>query len=74
MVRRTPLPLLRDLAADTLVIRCQHCTELVLFDELCGQALESLCCPKRAMLEQATPVVGPNLPLVSLHLRDDCGC
>jgi hypothetical protein len=68
MVRKTPLPLLRDLAPNVLVIRCQHCTELVVFDELCQAELESMCCPRRAMIEQTQLVVGPlALPLAGLR-------
>ena len=51
MVRKSPLPLLRDLAPEVLVVRCGHCCELVLFDELCKHPLEAACCPRRSMLE-----------------------
>ena len=69
MVRKTPLPLLRDLATEVLVIRCPNCQELVLFDEMCRVALEGACCPRRAMLErpEQVPVSALALPLATLQ-------
>jgi hypothetical protein len=69
MVRKTPLPLLRDLAPEVLVVRCGHCCELVLFDELCKHPLEAACCPRRSMLERPEQVpIGPlALPLATLQ-------
>ncbi len=55
-MRQTPLPSLRDLAPDVLVVRCGLCNELVLAAECCGSPLEAPACPRRAMLE------GPLLP------------
>lgn len=55
MVRKTPIPLLRNLPANCAVVRCGLCQELVLADECCESPLEAPCCPRRAMLEQAVP-------------------
>ena len=67
-MRRTVLPLLRDLAPEVLVVRCLRCQELVLFDELCKHPLESACCPSRVMLERPEQVLAnvPSLPLATL--------
>jgi hypothetical protein len=62
-VRKTALPLLRDLAPEVLVVRCLRCQELVLFDELCKHPLESACCPSRVMLERPEQVLATALPL-----------
>ena len=70
MVRRTPLPLLRDLSANLLVIRCQQCAELVLLPELCGDPISATVCPRRAMLERGEPVIAPTgavLPIVAVR-------
>lgn len=50
-MRQTPLPLLRNLPADRLVVRCGLCHELVLVEECCGSPLEAPTCPRRAILE-----------------------
>ena len=67
-MRRTALPLPRDLAPEVLVVRCLRCQELVLFDELCKHPLESACCPSRVMLErpEQVPVGALVLPLATL--------
>lgn len=51
-MRKTPIPLLRNLPPNVAVVRCGLCHELVLADECCGGPLEAPCCPRRAMLEQ----------------------
>lgn len=51
MVRKTPIPLLRDLTPNCAVVRCGLCQELVLADECCSGPLEAPLCPRRAQLE-----------------------
>jgi len=72
VVRKTPLPLLRDLAPDLLVLRCGQCRELVLLHELCQDAVSVACCPKRWEIEGLNAACmtlprAPMLPLVSLR-------
>ncbi len=57
-MRQTPLPSLRDLAPDVLIVRCGLCNELVLAAECCGSPLEAPACPRRAMLESRLPLAG----------------
>lgn len=56
MVRKTPIPLLRDLQPNVLVIRCLQCGELVLFSELCQDPISASCCPRRAQVEAQMPL------------------
>lgn len=72
MVRLTPLPLLRDLAPDTLVVRCGLCHELVLGDECCGDIASAPVCPRRAMLESsegATKLLEGSVRLPALSVQ-----
>lgn len=41
---RTPLPALDDLAPGVIVQRCRFCGDLVVADELCGDAGEGADC------------------------------
>jgi len=50
-VRETPLPLLRNLPPDMLVVRCGLCNELVLAVECCSDVTHAPLCPRRAVLE-----------------------
>ena len=50
-MRQTPLPLLRDLHPNVLVVRCAFCEELVLASECCAQP--SLFCPSRSIVEHS---------------------
>lgn len=55
VMRKTPIPLLRNLPANVAVVRCGLCEELVLADECCSGPMEAPICPRRAMLEQSEP-------------------
>ncbi len=71
MTRLTPLPLLRDLTPNVLVVRCGLCQELVLASECCGDITLAPSCPRRAMLESGlVPLVMPPIqhPLMTGRL------
>lgn len=70
MTRLTPLPLLRDLTPNVLVVRCGLCNELVLASECCSDITLAPSCPRRAMLEGSYMQLasGPmKHPLVTSH-------
>jgi hypothetical protein len=51
-MRKTVIPLLRDLPPFALIMRCQLCGELVFGGEICKSADEAAECPPRRLLEQ----------------------
>lgn len=56
-MRKTPIPLLRDLEPgfDTIILRCQYCNELVFARESCSGPKEAKACPDRAAIDIVKP-------------------
>lgn len=49
-MRKTPLPLLRELRSGVVVWRCCYCESLVLVGEACQSSDEAKQCPPRAVV------------------------
>lgn len=51
-MRKTPIPLLRDLPCGAVLLRCQACGDLVLLDETCRPgSVAAERCPPRALID-----------------------
>ena len=50
-MRKTPLPLLRNLASGVVVSRCPFCGQMVLGREQCGGQSEANECQPRAQVD-----------------------
>jgi hypothetical protein len=50
-MRKTPLPLLRDLPAWVIVRRCMFCQKFVFDQEACESESEARYCPPREVIE-----------------------
>lgn len=74
MVRKTPIPLLRNLPPNCPVVRCGLCEELVLHHECCSGPLEAPSCPRRAYLEQSLAIpfepMKVLMPVIGLRALD----
>ena len=60
-MRQTPIPLLRDLAPDVLVVRCGLCQQMVLASECCEDITQAPQCPSREAVDsgQCSPQETP---------------
>jgi len=71
MTRQTPMPLLRNLAPNLLIVRCSLCFELTACHELCQSMEEAEKCPSRALVDAGLPEMPiPPLSLPLLTLRN----
>jgi hypothetical protein len=53
-MRRTAIPLLRDLPSGVVIVRCPSCCEFVLMSEMCRSSEDkSMCLPRRLIEETA---------------------
>lgn len=50
-MRKSPLPLIKDMAAGDIIERCNLCGELTMLNEMCRTAKEADRCPPRADVE-----------------------
>jgi hypothetical protein len=51
-MRKTVIPLLRNLPPHVVITRCRHCGDLAFEGELCRTDEERVECPSRRMLEE----------------------
>jgi hypothetical protein len=67
-MRQTPIPLLRDLAPDVLVVRCGLCQQMVLASECCEDITQAPQCPSREAVDSGSIAQNVPWPIARMQL------